>query len=130
MEDRYRAATMRVRERCAFDALPHSRGTMPTAPLRLVGTSTRNTVALLSLPSQGVRVAAAIAVCLIATRSMPVARCAALHFGYWDYMAGSILLRTRVNDRQSRLAALNLNNTRYTPSGLCRGGRLWSSAGV
>ncbi len=52
------------------------------------------------------------------SRAVPLA----LHVGYWDYIGWKDPFAKReFNDRQSQLAALNRNNTRYTPGVFVQG---------
>ena len=60
-----------------------------------------------------------------ANRAIPLA----LHVGYWDYIGWKDPFAKReFNDRQSQLAALNGNGTRYTPGVFVQGREAnWSS---
>ena len=60
-----------------------------------------------------------------ANRAVPLA----LHVGYWDYIGWKDPFAKReFNDRQSRLAVLNGNGTRYTPGVFVQGREAnWSS---
>jgi len=61
-----------------------------------------------------------------ASRAVPLA----LHVGYWDYIGWKDPFAKReFNDRQSQLAALNGNRTRYTPGVFVQGRETdWSSS--
>ena len=111
--------------------------TMPTAlAATCQATSPRNTVALVELyTSQGCsscppadRWLSQLPSRVDASRAVPLA----LHVGYWDYIGWKDPFAKReFNDRQSQLAALNRNNTRYTPGVFVQGRETnWSSAGA
>lgn len=111
--------------------------TLPTAQASTCqATSPTNTVALVELyTSQGCsscppadRWLSQLSSRVDASRAVPLA----LHVGYWDYIGWKDPFAKReFNDRQSQLAALNRNNTRYTPSVFVQGRETnWSSAGV
>ena len=96
-------------------------------------TSPRNTVALVELyTSQGCsscppadRWLSQLPSRIDANRAIPLA----LHVGYWDYIGWKDPFAKReFNDRQSQLAALNGNRTRYTPGVFVQGKETnWSS---
>ncbi len=97
-------------------------------------TSAKNTVALVELyTSQGCsscppadRWLSQLPSKVDASRAVPLA----LHVGYWDYIGWKDpFARREFNDRQSQLAALNGNRTRYTPGVFVQGRETnWSSA--
>jgi hypothetical protein len=97
-------------------------------------TSPKNTVALVELyTSQGCsscppadRWLSQVSARIDANRAVPLA----LHVGYWDYIGWKDPFAKReFNDRQSQLAALNGNRTRYTPGVFVQGRETnWSSA--
>ena len=89
-------------------------------------TSPKHTVALVELyTSQGCsscppadRWLSQLSSSLDSNRAVPIA----LHVGYWDYIGWKDPFAKReFNDRQSQLAALNRNNTRYTPGVFVQG---------
>ena len=96
-------------------------------------TSAKNTVALVELyTSQGCsscppadRWLSQLPARIDASRAIPLA----LHVGYWDYIGWKDPFAKReFNDRQSQLAALNGNRTRYTPGVFVQGKETnWSS---
>ncbi len=96
-------------------------------------TSPKNTVALVELyTSQGCsscppadRWLSQLPSRIDANRAIPLA----LHVGYWDYIGWKDPFAKReFNDRQSQLAALNGNRTRYTPGVFVQGRETnWSS---
>lgn len=97
-------------------------------------TSPKNTVALVELyTSQGCsscppadRWLSQLPSRIDSNRAVPLA----LHVGYWDYIGWKDPFAKReFNDRQSQLAALNRNNTRYTPGVFVQGRETnWSQA--
>ena len=108
--------------------------TMPTAQAATCqATSPKNTVALVELyTSQGCsscppadRWLSQLPSRIDANRAIPLA----LHVGYWDYIGWKDPFAKReFNDRQSQLAALNGNRTRYTPGVFVQGRETnWSS---
>ena len=111
--------------------------TMPTAHAATCqATSPKNTVALVELyTSQGCsscppadRWLSQLPSRIDANRAIPLA----LHVGYWDYIGWKDPFAKReFNDRQSQLAALNRNTTRYTPGVFVQGRETnWSSPGA
>jgi hypothetical protein len=106
---------------------------MPAAGASCPATSPKNTVALVELyTSQGCsscppadRWLSQLPSRIDATRAIPLA----LHVGYWDYIGWKDPFAKReFNDRQSQLAALNGNRTRYTPGVFVQGRETnWSS---
>lgn len=108
---------------------------MPTAyAATCQATSPKNTVALVELyTSQGCsscppadRWLSQLPSRIDSSRAVPLA----LHVGYWDYIGWKDPFAKReFNDRQSQLAALNRNNTRYTPGVFVQGRETnWSQA--
>lgn len=99
-------------------------------------TSSKNTVALVELyTSQGCsscppadRWLSQLPARIDASRAVPIA----LHVGYWDYIGWKDPFAKReFNDRQSQLAALNRNNTRYTPGVFVQGRETnWAQSGT
>ena len=112
---------MRVLIAAAFAA------TMPAAQAAACqATSPKNTVALVELyTSQGCsscppadRWLSQLPSRIDSNRAVPLA----LHVGYWDYIGWKDPFAKReFNDRQSQLAALNGNRTRYTPGVFVQG---------
>ena len=111
--------------------------TMPTAlAATCQATSPKNTVALVELyTSQGCSSCppadhwlSQLPSRVDATRAVPLA----LHVGYWDYIGWKDPFAKReFNDRQSQLAALNRNTTRYTPGVFVQGRETnWSASGA
>lgn len=109
--------------------------TMPTAnAANCQATSPKNTVALVELyTSQGCsscppadRWLSQLPSRIDASRAIPLA----LHVGYWDYIGWKDPFAKReFNDRQTQLAALNGNRTRYTPGVFVQGRETdWSSS--
>ena len=108
--------------------------TMPAAHAAACqATSPKNTVALVELyTSQGCsscppadRWLSQLPSRIDSSRAVPLA----LHVGYWDYIGWKDPFAKReFNDRQSQLAALNGNRTRYTPGVFVQGRETnWSS---
>ena len=108
--------------------------TMPAAEAASCqATSPKNTVALVELyTSQGCsscppadRWLSQLPSRIDANRAIPLA----LHVGYWDYIGWKDPFAKReFNDRQSQLATLNGNRTRYTPGVFVQGRETnWSS---
>ena len=108
---------------------------MPTAHATACqAASARNTVALVELyTSQGCsscppadRWLSQLSARVDASRAIGLA----LHVGYWDYIGWKDPFAKReFNDRQSQLAALNGNRTRYTPGVFVQGRETsWSSS--
>ncbi len=107
---------------------------MPTAyAATCQATSPKTTVALVELyTSQGCsscppadRWLSQLPSRIDANRAIPLA----LHVGYWDYIGWKDpFAKHEFNDRQSQLAALNRNNSRYTPGVFVQGRETnWSS---